>query len=140
MPLPDHVIPRDRLTRIMKRFIADEHRGISIDLFCELAGINKSTLIDVFRDDRFPLSEYIQRRVSKAYMSWLAGDVAVMQNRDNTRFVTYRKEPKPRFSRCNRLKVVDGKIQLDIGIKNKSDYSTPTLDEQLERKFYGSPT
>lgn len=133
MPLPDHVIPRTRLTAIMKRFIADQNRGISLDLFSELAGINVTTLVDVFRDESVPLSEYVQRRVSKAYMSWLAGDVAVMQNRNNTRFVAYRKEPKPRLARCQRLKVVNGKIQLDIGIKNRADYSAPTLDEQLER-------
>ena len=133
MPLPDHVIPRARLLAIMKRFIADENRGISIDLFCEVAGINKTTFLDAFKDESTLMSEYVQRRVSKAYLSWLAGDIAVMQNRDKTRFTQYRREPKPRLARCQRLKVVDGKIQLDIGIKNRADYSTPTLDEQLKR-------
>lgn len=133
MPLPDRVIHKTRLLEIMRRFLNDESRGISIDLFAEVAGLHKTTLVDVFREQTAPLTEYVQRRVSKAYLSWLAGDIAVMQNKDKTKYIMYRKESKPRLARLQRLKVVDGKIQLDIGIGNKSDYSQPTLDEQLRR-------
>ena len=137
MPLPDEVITKAELMRLMKRFIDDKNRGISINLFSELAGIDYSLIYDVFNNMSVPLSEYVQRRVSKAYKAWAAGEVAVMENPDRTRFVQYRREPKPRFHRSQRLKVVNGKIQLDIGIKNRADYSQPSLEETLNGESYG---
>lgn len=131
--LPESVILQSDLLKIIKRFIADENRGISVNMFCELAGINPSTLRDVFVHETCPMSEYVQRRVSKAYQSWINGEVAIMQNRDTSKYLEYRKDPRPRFAKTQRLKVVNGKIQLDLGIRRKYDYSAPTLDEQMEQ-------
>jgi hypothetical protein len=47
--------------------------------------------------------------------------------------VDYRRVPKPRFGRKYGLKVENGQIKMDIGVKNKADYSFITLDKQLER-------
>ena len=90
------VIPKRELLAIIKRFIKDQNRGISVKLFAELCGINKEHLLDVFYYRIHPLTEYIQIRVSKGYKAWEKGEVAIMQNRDKTRFVSYRREPKPR--------------------------------------------
>mgnify|MGYP006982874318 CR=1 FL=1 len=124
-------IPKTELKRIIKRMMDDPDRGISLQLFSELAGINKSTLVDVFINQTLPLSEYVQRRVSKAYIAWKNGQVAVMQNRDRTRFVEYRRQPKPPMARSMGLQVVNGEIKLNVGIRNINDYSDPTLEEQL---------
>lgn len=124
-------IPKTELKRIIKRMMDDPDRGISLQLFSELAGINKSTLVDVFINQTLPLSEYVQRRVSKAYTAWKNGQVAVMQNRDRTRFVEYRRQPKPPMARAMGLQVVNGEIKLNVGIRNINDYSDPTLEEQL---------
>jgi hypothetical protein len=124
-------IPKTELKRIIKRMMDDPDRGISLQLFSDLAGINKSTLVDVFVKQTLPLSEYVQRRVSKAYTAWKNGQVAVMQNRDRTRFVEYRRQPKPPMARAVGLQVVNGEIKLNVGIKNINDYSEPTLEEQL---------
>ena len=75
----------------------------------------------------------VQIRVSKAYTEWKNGEVAIMQNRDRSRFVQYRKEAAPVVERKNQLEVVNGQIKLKIGLVNKHDYSRQTLDEQLER-------
>jgi len=56
-----------------------------------------------------------------------------MKNRDNTKFVQYRKDARPVVERKNQLEVVNGQIKLKIGLVNKYDYSQQTLDEQLER-------
>jgi hypothetical protein len=56
-----------------------------------------------------------------------------MQNRDNTKFVQYRKEANPIMQRSTALQLVNGKITIKVGIKNTSDYSGLTLDEQFER-------
>jgi hypothetical protein len=122
------------LMRIMKLFMQDENRGISLVMFSELAGVHIDHLRDVFLRDEAPLTEYVQRRVSRAYQDWLRGDVAIMQNRDRTKYVEYRKESRPRMSRSTRLQVVNGEIKIKTGIRNRSDYSSLTLDEVLGRK------
>jgi hypothetical protein len=127
------VIPRQDLKRTIKRFLSDKNRGISIPLFAELCGVSVAILRLVFIKEEEPLTEYVQRRVSKGYQSWLRGEVAVMMNRDQTRFVQYRKEPKPRVARFIGLEVQNGQIKLKIGLKNKADYSNLDIDEQLRR-------
>ena len=74
----NQILSKATLMRLMDRFYADKKRGISIELFAELAGVSESILNSVFRDKIVPLSEYVQRRVSKAYLSWMQGEVAVM--------------------------------------------------------------
>ena len=126
-------IPKVELLRIIYRFLKDKDRGISIPLFADLCGLSKQTLLDVFVDQTVPLSEYVQRRVSKGYKEWKNGEVAIMQNQDRTRFVQYRKESKPVMTRSTGLQLVNGELKIKLGITNKCDYSQPTLDEQLKR-------
>ena len=126
-------IPRLELKRTIKRFLTDKNRGISIPLFAELCGVSVAILRLVFIKEEEPLTEYVQRRVSKGYQSWVRGEVAVMMNRDQTRFVQYRKEAKPKVARSMGLEVQNGKIKLRIGLKNKADYSNLDIDEQLRR-------
>lgn len=128
-----NVLPKRELLRIIKRFIEDQNRGISVRLFAELCGVDREHLVDVFQHRIRPLSEYIQIRVSKGYTSWLKGEIAVMQNRDKTRFVEYRREPKPRLARKTGLHLVDGQIKIKVGVINRGDYSGQTLDEALKR-------
>lgn len=126
-------IPKTELKVIMRRFLADKERGISIPLFSELSGVSISQLRDVFLNDKEPLTEYVQRRVSKAYNEWKNGEVAIMQNRDTSKFVQYRKEARPALQKTNKLEVINGEIKIKLGITNKYDYSGNTLDEQLGR-------
>ena len=125
-------LPRFELRRVMKRFLQDKNRGISMPLFADLAGISLSHLKDVFLYETEPLTEYVQRRISKAYTEWKDGEVAIMQNRDNTRFVQYRKEARPTLERTTGLQLVNGEIKIKVGITNRYDYSDLTLDEQLK--------
>ena len=126
-------LPRLELMRQVRKFLADKNRGISINLFAELCGLGEQTIKDVFIHQSYPVSEYVQIRTSKGYASWQKGQVAVMQNRDNTRFVSYRKEAKPVMVRTTGLQVVNGEIRIKVGISNKADYSGKTLDETIGR-------
>lgn len=119
------------LKRQIKRFHADRERGISITLFCELAGISFSYFMDIFVRDKEPMTEMVQIRVSKAYQQWKAGNVRVMQNKDRTRYVEYRKESKPPLVASMGLQVTSGGIKLKVGMVNRHDYSEITLDEAL---------
>jgi len=127
------ILPKSVLRKTIKRFLKDRNRGISIELFAELCGVSSSTLEAVFRDETEPLTEYVQRRVSKGYTEWKNGEVAVMQNRDTSKFVQYRKEAKPVMYKSTGLHLVNGEIKIKVGISNRCDYDNVTLDEQLGR-------
>jgi len=131
-------IPQKELMQIMKRFLANRKRGISKQLFCELAGISRSQLYGVFVAEDLPMTIYVQKRVSKAYQEYKNGEVGVYMNRDLSKFVQYRKQAVPPLKRGNRIELVNGKIQLKIGIINRNDYSEQTLDEQLKGEKNGS--
>ena len=126
-------LPKLVLRKTIKRFLQDKNRGISMALFAELAGISKAHIEDVFLYEKEPLTEYVQRRVSKAYTEWKNGEVAIMQNKNNTRFLEYRKEAKPVLHKTTNLQVINGEIKIKVGIANRYDYSNTTLDEQLGR-------
>ena len=126
------ILKRDLLP-LMHRFLKDKNRGISVKLFSELAGVNSNHLLDVFLYRTEPLTERMQRRVSKAFLAWQGGEIAIMQNPDRTKFVEYRKEAKPVMVRHTGLQVVNGEIKMQIGLKPKYDYSQESLDEQIKR-------
>jgi len=63
----NNVLPKKELLRVIKRFIKDKNRGISVKLFAELCGVDKEHLLDVFFYRIHPLTEYMQIRVSKGY-------------------------------------------------------------------------
>lgn len=125
------IIPKKRLLTEIKRFIKDKDRGISLKLFADLCGIDKTHLMDVFFHRTHPLTEYIQIRVSRGYEAWKKGEVAIMQNQNNTRFVQHRPRPLPRVANTSALQVVNGEIKIKMGMRNLGDYSQPDLDEQL---------
>ena len=39
-------IPKRELLRVIKRFVKDQNRGISVKLFAELCGVDKDHLLD----------------------------------------------------------------------------------------------
>lgn len=119
------------LMRIMKRFLLDKDRGISVALFADLCGIHPDSLRKTFIEEEYPLTEYMQIRVSKGYEAWKRGSVAIMQNRDTSKFVEYRKEDKPRLTRGYGIQFVNGQPTLNIGVRNRNDYSGLDIDEQL---------
>lgn len=127
------VIPKKQLLIEIKRFIKDKNRGISLALFADLCGIHKTHLLDVFFHRVHPLTEFVQIRVSKGYTAWKNGEVAIMQNQDKTKFVEYRRKPKPRIAYQTGLELVNGQIKIKVGMRNVGDYSKASLAEQLKR-------
>ena len=125
------IIPKKELLRIIKAFLADRGRGIPIELFAELCGVDRRTLQYVFLEEKYPMTEHIQRRVSKGYDAWRNGEIAVME-RYGKKWIEWRKEPKMRMVRGYGLTVKGGEIKLDIGIKNRLDYSGYSLDDKLK--------
>ena len=119
------------LFRQMARFAKDPNRAVSWEFFAEMTGVSQEHLRDVFIYKKHPMTEMVQIRTSRALEKLKNGDVTVMQNRDRTRFLQYNKEPKPRVVRDNRIAFENGQFKLQIGLRNKSDYSHPDLNEQI---------
>ena len=128
-----NVLSKIELQTVMDRFIADKRRGIGIKMFCELCGVPFSTFNLMFIEKTYPINELMQIRVSKGWNAWKNGEIAIMKNQDQTKYLEYRKIPKPRIARGYGLEVVDSKIKLKIGIINRSDYGD-TLEDQLGDK------
>lgn len=116
----------------MERFIADPNRGISMVLFCDLAGVSERLMRNIFVHRTADLGEVNQIRISKVLKSWEAGEIAVMQGRYNTRYAEYRKVPRLRLARSWGLKVTPEGLKVDVRVRNKADYGEPGLLEQLE--------
>jgi hypothetical protein len=125
-------LPRRELLARMDRFFSDKNRLISLEMFADLAGISVYTLQSVFKYKSVPMSDMVQIAVSKALQEWEQGLVVVMQRKNGSRYLDYRREAKPRLKPHTGLRVVNGQIRLDIGVRNQSDYSKPSLKEQLE--------
>ena len=128
-------MPKTQLLREIQRFVKDKNRGISRQLFAELCGISFTLFRDVFINEIIPMTENTQIRVSRGYAAYKRGEVAVMMNRDQTRFVQFRKEPTPMYKKSTGLHVVDGQIKIRVGIRNAADYSSSDLNEQLGGKY-----
>ena len=123
-------LSKAQLKAEIKRFIMDLDRGISVNLFAELCGISKQHLDDVFKYEKEPLTEHIQRRVNKGYADWRAGRVKVMRL-GRKKWVEYRREPEPPLYPTSKLVLTNQGFQVKVGFVNRHDYSQPQIDEQL---------
>jgi hypothetical protein len=124
-------LSKTELKKQMRRFYDDKDRGISIERFCELAGISLRMFHSVFVYEEEPLSEYIQMRVNKAYAHWKEGSVRVMRDKNQKRYVEYRRVPEPPIMRQMKLQVTPEGVKVKVGLVNRHDYSNPSFDEQL---------
>jgi len=126
-------LSKHELKRVIQQFLKDPNRGISIRLFAELAGMSQGHLQDVFLYQTEPVSETVQRRVDKAYKAYVNGEVSVMQNKDGSRYIEYRKVARPLMKKSLGLQVTGDGIKINLGVKPKFNYGHYTLDEQLKR-------
>jgi uncharacterized protein YllA (UPF0747 family) len=122
------------MMEVMEKFFADKKRGISIRLFAELCGLTEDHLRDVFQRKNYPLTEFVQRRVNRAYEQWINGDVAVMRFRRDV-YLEFRKKPKQAMVRRNLIEFDGNQFKLNIGVRPKADdYRRDDLDTQIRKK------
>lgn len=115
----------------IKRFDADPFRVLSIELFCQVAGISADTYQNV-RDGKYEMTEMVQRRLEIAFGKVERGEIKVMRNRDLTKFAAYRKNPQPERKRGLMLIMKNGKIGIRTGPVNPNCYTTPTFEEEID--------
>ena len=127
------ILPKAEIYRRMERFWKDPDKTLSITMFAELSGLSASLLRRVFYVKDLDMTEHTQICVSRALERMTRGDVMMVFNRDGTRKLLYRQEPKPRLAKSMSLKLDGGQIGLKVGVRNKSDYSSPSFDEQFSK-------
>lgn len=125
------VIPKAELKVLVKRLLLDKKKAIPTRLFAELCGISRYHLHETFVLETRPISEVVQRRVSRAYCLWRDGKIRVMVHYGR-KYLEFRQEPKPVAVRGYGLQATSEGIKLKIGIKNKFDYSDYRLDETMK--------
>lgn len=123
---------RKEIREAVARFKADPNRAFSEALLAEAAGISHSTFRLVF-DKNNEMPEWVQIRMERVLKALAAGELRIMRNRDRTKYVEYRREPKPDMQRGIRLELKNGRISINPGLRNLNDYSQPSLKEQLEK-------
>jgi len=128
----DKVLNKSEIYRRMDRFQEDDNTPWSWPMLAELAGYASGHMRDVFVYKTHTMTETMQIRVSHALAKIERGDVTVMRNRDQTRFIQYNQKPQPRMARGNRIILENGAFKVKPGIINRNDYSHITLKEQLE--------
>jgi len=126
------VLSKAEIYRQMARYLEEEDRVMSVKFLAELAGLSERLIFGIFIGDTHTMSEETQVRMSRALMRLERGDVTVMRNRNRTKYLQYNRDPKPRMVRGYGLKLDGGKITLNIGVKNRDDFSKPTFKEQME--------
>jgi hypothetical protein len=127
----NEVIPKAELKVLVKRLLLDKKKIIPTRLFAELCGLSRYHLHETFVLETRPISEIVQRRVSRAYCLWRDGKVRVMVHYGR-KYLEFRKEPKQVIVRGYGLQATSDGIKLKIGIKNRLDYSDYRLDETLK--------
>jgi hypothetical protein len=127
----DEIYPKKELFRRVEAFFADPARVMSTTLFAELCGYEKNTIDKAFKWKSIEVSEAMQIRVSKALQMIARGEVSVMKGAQGVRYLEYNKQPKPRLYRSYNLKVDDGKIGLDVGIKTRHNYEKPAFNDAM---------
>jgi hypothetical protein len=127
-------LSKEELKRQIRRFLLDKDRGISVKTFAEACGLSSDILEMVFLTGERQLTEHVQRRVNIAYDNWRSGYLRTMRRRDRTTFADYRRQAEVPMLPSNKIVFKNGQFSLVTGLKNRHDYSEPTLDEQLNKK------
>jgi len=126
------ITPRKELLRQLKLFCADPKRGISLANFAEIAGISRLYLRHIVQE-KAPMSEISQRRLSKALNEFRMGKIATVQHFCGRTEPVYRKKPVPLARKTMGLTVQNGEIKLSIGLRQLGDYTKPTFGELLDK-------
>lgn len=130
----NEVLSKAEIRRRMARFLEEGNRAMSMKFLGELAGLSERLIFGMFVGNTHAISEESQVRMSRALLRLERGDVTVMRNRNRTKYLQYNREPKPRVVRGYGLKLDGGKITLNVGLKNKANFSERTFREQMEGK------
>jgi len=127
------VTPRKELLRQLKLFNADKKRGITIKNFATICGIGFHHLRDIIAE-RAPMTEWTQRRISKALEEYRLGKIATIEHVSGATEPVYRRVPVPLARKMMGLTVKNGEISISVGLKQLGDYSQPTFRELLDKQ------
>jgi len=104
-------------------------RGYSMAAFAKLAGVDYRNMKKAFFEQKMPVSETTQRRISKALQALENGEAGMRMDIAGRMILDY--HPPKDFGKTLRrgytLEMTNGKISLSIKPVNKYDYTKPHL-------------
>lgn len=124
------MMTKEQIRSALRRFDADPSRVISIKLFCEVAGIAVETYKNI-RADASEMSVPVQKRLEAAFEKLERGEIKIMRRPDQSRYVSYRKEPKPELRRGFSITMKGGKIAVRAAVENANNYTRATFLEEI---------
>ena len=123
--------PKQEIKEWMARFWADKSRGIAVLPLCDFLNISTTNFWDTVLRSKAPMSNTMQATMSKFIHEWETGRIETVPNRYGGMKLQYRRVAKPELAPSMGLRVVDGQIRLNMGLRNRRVYAGPTLKEQL---------
>jgi hypothetical protein len=116
-------LDKKTLMQELELFANDKDRGISLDNFCEVAGISSRLFRYVILEKTMPMTELTQRRLNKAYRDWKDGRIKVMKKRNNETYPDYRKEPQVPMLSVSKLVLTNNGFKIQNKPVNRHDYA-----------------
>lgn len=107
----------------------NRRRGYSMAAFAKLAGVDYRNMKKAFFEQKMPVSETTQRRISKALQALENGEAGMRMDIAGRMILDY--HPPKDFGKTMRrgytLELSNGKISLSVKPVNKYDYTKPHL-------------
>ena len=123
------VLPIAEIKKRLHNMRENRRRGYSMAAFAKLAGVDYRNMKKAFFEEKMPISETTQRRISKALQALENGEAGMRMDIAGRMILDYHppKEFGKTLKRGYTLEMTNGKIGLSVKPVNKYDYTKPPL-------------
>jgi transcriptional regulator GlxA family with amidase domain len=123
------VLPIAEIKKRLHNMRENRRRGYSMAAFAKLAGVDYRNMKKAFFEQKMPVSETTQRRISKALQALEDGQAGMRMDIAGRMILDYHppKEFGKTLKRGYTLELTNGKIGLSVKPINKYDYTKPPL-------------
>lgn len=123
------VLPIAEIKKRLHNMRENRRRGYSMAAFAKLAGVDYRNMKKAFFEEKMPISETTQRRISKALQALENGEAGMRMDIAGRMILDYHppKEFGKTLKRGYTLELTNGRIGLSVKPINKYDYTKPPL-------------
>lgn len=123
------VLPIAEIKKRLHNMRENRRRGYSMAAFAKLAGVDYRNMKKAFFEEKMPISETTQRRISKALQALENGEAGMRMDIAGRMILDYHppKEFGKTLKRGYTLELTNGRIGLSVKPVNKYDYTKPPL-------------
>jgi transcriptional regulator GlxA family with amidase domain len=123
------VLPIAEIKKRLHNMRENRRRGYSMAAFAKLAGVDYRNMKKAFFEEKMPISETTQRRISKALQALENGEAGMRMDIAGRMILDYHppKDFGKTLKRGYTLELTNGRIGLSVKPINKYDYTKPPL-------------